>query len=133
MPKYTRNLIAYLSESDADGALLGDYSITTTLNKSRLPVFHPLLAIARVLQQSNILTPATISIGFNPPNYNNIVNGQQIGGAAGMVVLPLAPGAASVPKNTPLVARISTAAAPVPTTTAILVFRIILLGYDVEF
>lgn len=130
---FSRNLIVYTSDGDANGAAVGNYPVTTTVNNAGNPNFHPLLVTARILTQANILTPATINIGTNSPNFNNIVNGQQLGGVLGMIVLPLAQGAAPVPLNTPIVVRVSVAAGPVPLTVATLTFRVTLLGFDVEF
>lgn len=130
---FTRNIIAYTSGQDVDGMTVGNYQIATTVNNAGHPNFHPLLVFSRTLQQANILTPATINIGTNSPNFNNIVNGRQLGGILGMISLPIVDGAAPVPLNTPIIARVSIAATPVLLTTGILNFRIALLGFDVEF
>lgn len=130
---FTRNLIEYESDSDADGTTVGNYTITTTVNNAGHPNFDPLLVIARISAQANILTGATVNVGTNSPNFNNIVSAQPLGGVLGVVVLPLANGATTVPLNTTITVRVSVAATPVPLTTPTLIFRVKLLGTDVTF
>ena len=128
---YTRNLIAYVSTLLADGAAAGNYPVMRTNTGN--PGFIPLVAAVRVTEAANVATPATINVGYNPPNFNNIISGRQISALPGVTQIPLDAGANAVPEDTLIVVRVTLAAVPVPLTTATLDFRFILLGYDVEF
>src|SRR5262245_52749864 len=107
----TRNLIAYISNTDADGATAGNYPVIRT-HPLGVPQFSPLLVVVRVTAQANVATPATVNVGFNPPNFDNIVSGKPIGGLVGMTELPLVANAAIVPEDVAIVCKVTVAAVP---------------------
>lgn len=129
---FTRNLITYFPALPADGATVGNYPLART-HTADLPPFIPLVAAVRTGQPVNVLTPPTINVGFNPPTFNNLISGRQLGGLLGVTQLALDAGAAAVPDDTLIVVRVAVAAVPTPGNVATFNFRVVLLGYDVEF
>ena len=128
MSLYTRSKI-YYSESNADGAQTGTTQITQTTDSGEYN-FQPLQVYAQVTQEQNVSTPAVVSVGTNDPDYNNIVNAESIGGALGMVPLPIEPNLLQVGAEIDIKVKVNTACIPVPSTVPTLEFRIILSGLE---
>lgn len=114
MPNYTRTLV-YLSEGTPP---TGNVDLTQTgvtlLTRTRVTElqFHPLRAFVKVFGAQNIDTPATVNIGTNGPNYNNIVTGLSIPGVNKTFQVPEASLAVlnQLPSDTDININVTTAA-----------------------
>lgn len=130
MSSYTRPII-YLSEITVNGTVTGVTLLTRTRISDGLN-FHPFQAFAKIINATNIQAPAVINIGTNPTTFNNVVAGQNIGdGPVGVIQLTSLADLSQLPEDTNINIRVVTAATPIPSTTATLTFRVLLVGVEV--
>lgn len=117
MSNYTRTLV-YLSEGVHPTNTVDCTQTGTTLLTRTRPAtssgaqFNPLQVFIKVFGVTSVTAPATISIGTNSPNFNNIVDGQSIDGPARMlqVTSAMATPLNQLPVDTDIMINVTTAA-----------------------
>jgi hypothetical protein len=131
MSNYNRSFYA-LSEGNANGAVVGNYLLTRTRVSEGALQFHPLGGFVKVITAANIQTGATVNIGTNSPNFNNIVNGMTVNGPARTFSIPAAALAVlqQLPIDTDINIRVATAATPTAGQTVTLTFRAAIEGLE---
>lgn len=84
----------YQSDDPIDGTDTGTYDVETTLAEGGYTRDFYLHGVSVLITNlNNAPIPASINVGTNSPNYNNMINGASIGGATGQI-LPLSLAAA---------------------------------------
>jgi hypothetical protein len=119
--------LIYSSEGNADGTQMGSVLVTRTQDSGEYD-YQPVHAFARVMQEQNVADPAVVSVGTNEPDYNNIVNAQPIGDAAGCIELPLVEDWPVIGPETDIFVKVETPCVAEPETIPTLEFRIVLVG-----
>lgn len=105
MPTY-RTVIFYSEEVNCmstGNTLLGQYT-----NEEHDVEMYPLLAGLSIIEQNGLTTPATVSIGTNSPNYDNILPATLVG----LLNIPMTPQLANAApvEDVDVYARVSIAA-----------------------
>lgn len=126
---YTRTIV-YVGETSVNATVTGNTLITQTRDTEG-PKFYALDVRVATTQSVNVLTPATISIGTNSPNFDNICSAQSIS-PLDEVLLTFAVSSVftGVPPLTDITVRVVTATVPVGGQTATHRFRVALIGID---
>lgn len=117
MSNYTRTLV-YLSEgTHPDGTVDCTQTGATLLTRTRPATtsgaqFNPLQVFIKVFGVNNVTVPASVNIGTNGPDFNNIVDGQAIDGPARMmqVTAAMATPLNQLPVDTDIMISVVTAA-----------------------
>lgn len=132
MAHYTRSYIYHSETFQTDGTNTGNTFITNTFNPNAPgSVFVWYDVHVYIHEATNILTPALISVGYNSPNYNNIVSTQAVGGSLGLVKLLTVGTSGEIPHGetpTELYVKVNVAALGIPLTTPVLKFSILIEG-----
>ena len=128
MSNYTRTLV-YLGESNVNGVVLGNTLLTRTRDAEGGLQFHPFQVFCKVINAVNVAVGATINVGTNSPNFNDIVLGQVVAGPARTfeftaLANPLVQLLADTDINVRVTA-VATGASP------ILTFRVAIVGLEV--
>lgn len=127
MSNYTRTLV-YLSETNANGAAVGNTLLTRT-RLSDTVQFHPFQVFCKVVTATNVAVGATISVGSNSPNFDNIVVGQVVAGPARTFEFSaLANPLTQIPIDADINIRVTTAATG---ASPVLTFRVAIIGVEV--
>lgn len=127
MSNYTRTLV-YLSETNANGAAVGNTLLTQT-RLSDTVQFHPFQVFCKVVTATNVAVGATINVGTNSPNFDNIVVGQLVAGPARTFQFTaLANPLAQIPIDADINIRVTTAATG---ASPVLTFRLAIIGVEV--
>lgn len=127
MSNFTRTLV-YYSEQDHDGTVTGS-SLVTQSKETELSLYIIGAAVA-VTEEENVLTPCTISIGTNSPDYNNIVSAQVIGGIVGCLPLPVVSNNTQIPGQTDIYVKVNVACIPELLQTPTLNFKVMIEGIE---
>lgn len=127
MSNYTRTLV-YLSESNVNGVAVGNTLLTRTRLSDAIQ-FHPFEVFCKVINAANISVGATINVGTNSPNFDNIISGQVIAGPARTFQLTaLANPLTQLPIDADINVRVVNAATG---AGAVLTFRVAIIGVEV--
>lgn len=129
MANYTRTLV-YLSEGNVDGEVVGNTLLTRTRLSEGSLQFHPFQVFCKVITATNITVGATINVGTNSPNFNNIISGQVVTGPARTFQFTaLANPLTQLPVDTDINVRVTTAATGGGSLA--LIFRVAIIGLEV--
>ena len=128
MSNYTRTLV-YLSETNCNGAATGNTLLTRTRISESGQQFHPFQVFCKVITATNVTVGATINVGTNSPNFDNIVVAQLIADPARTFELTaLASVLTQLPADTDINIRVVTAATG---ASPVLTFRVAIIGLEV--
>lgn len=129
MSSYTRTIV-YTSETAVNATAIGNTLITQT-RQTGGPRFYALDVRVGITQSVNVQTPGFVSIGTNPPNYDNICAAQSLSGIDNVLLtFAINQTFTGVPELTDIVVRVSAPTTPIPATTATHRFRVGLVGIE---
>lgn len=121
--------MVYLSELNVNGVAVGNTLLTRTRLSEGALQFHTFQVFCKVISAANITVGATINVGTNSPNFNNIVNGQVVAGPARTFeITALANPLTQLPVDTDIMVRVTNAATG---GGAVLTFRVAIIGLEV--
>lgn len=127
MSNYTRTLV-YLSEGNCNGVATGNTLLTRTRVSDTIQ-FQPFQVFCRVINATGVTTGATINVGTNSPNFDNIISGQVVAGPARVFQFTaLANPMGQLPIDVDINIRVTTAATG---ATPTLTFRVAIIGVEV--
>jgi hypothetical protein len=128
MASYTRTLV-YLSEGNVNGVAVGNTLLTRTRLSEGALQFHPFQVFCKVITATNVSVGATINVGTNSPNFNNIISGQVVAGPARTFEFTaLANPLTQLPIDTDINVRVTNAATG---ASPVLTFRVAIVGLEV--
>lgn len=128
MANYTRTLV-YLSEANCNGVAAGNTLLTRTRLSEGSLQFHPFQVFCKVISAVNVSVGATINVGTNSPNFDNIISGQVIAGPARTFQLTaVANPLTQLPVDADINIRVTT---PASGASPVLTFRVAMVGIEV--
>lgn len=113
----------YNMSSAVDGKTVGDTTVVNTGDGE----FRVASISIEPINVAGLVLPATVSVGSNSPNYNNILTLSTVGGIADTISVVLPNGSKVIPANTDIKVRVVTAA-----TATTQNFKVFLFGHTGE-